>query len=119
MANSPWAGYDVLAARNDYLAHAPYDSVWDKRDKCWQQAVERTGGNSLPEPPPNTPIPEVTVLNMDQEVSLSARPPLNPIIDWHELFATDDDGEEWIIEPLLPARRMIALYSAPRPASPS
>ena len=36
-----------------------------------------------------------------------------PAIDWHELWA-DEDEEEWIIEPILPARRLVALYSAPK-----
>lgn len=36
-----------------------------------------------------------------------------PTLDWHALWA-DTDEEEWIIEPLLPARRLIALYSAPK-----
>lgn len=36
-----------------------------------------------------------------------------PRIDWHALWTIDDD-EEWIIEPLLPARRLIALYSPPK-----
>jgi hypothetical protein len=34
-------------------------------------------------------------------------------IDWHALWA-DQTEEEWIIEPLLPARRLVALYSAPK-----
>lgn len=34
-------------------------------------------------------------------------------IDWHALWA-DQTEEEWIVEPLLPARRLIALYSAPK-----
>lgn len=36
-----------------------------------------------------------------------------PAIDWHALW-DDDSEEEWIIEPLLPARRLVALYSAPK-----
>ncbi len=36
-----------------------------------------------------------------------------PSLDWHELWA-DDTEEEWILEPLLPARRLVALYSAPK-----
>lgn len=36
-----------------------------------------------------------------------------PCLDWHQLWA-DDSEEEWIVEPLLPARRMVALYSAPK-----
>lgn len=36
-----------------------------------------------------------------------------PALDWHALWA-EQDTEEWIIEPLLPARRLVALYSAPK-----
>lgn len=36
-----------------------------------------------------------------------------PIIDWRALWEADDD-EEWIVEPLLPARRLVALFSAPK-----
>jgi hypothetical protein len=34
-------------------------------------------------------------------------------VDWHELWAAETD-EEWILEPLLPARRQVAMYSAPK-----
>jgi hypothetical protein len=36
-----------------------------------------------------------------------------PRIDWAELWA-DETEEEWIVEPLLAARRLVALYSAPK-----
>jgi hypothetical protein len=36
-----------------------------------------------------------------------------PAIDWQQLW-DDDTQEEWIVEPLLPARRLVALYSAPK-----
>ena len=36
-----------------------------------------------------------------------------PVIDWHALWE-DESEEEWIVEPLLPARRLVALYSAPK-----
>jgi hypothetical protein len=36
-----------------------------------------------------------------------------PRLDWHALWA-DEDAEEWIVEPLIPARRLVALYSAPK-----
>jgi hypothetical protein len=114
LANSPWAGYSLTDARADYLENAPYDGVWDKREKCWEQAMGKAGAVALPEPDPQAPVPEVTVLDLDQEVAAATGPPLNPIIDWTELFATEDDGEEWIVEPILPARRMVALYSAPK-----
>lgn len=36
-----------------------------------------------------------------------------PRVDWKALWA-DDEPQEWIVEPLLPARRLVALYSAPK-----
>lgn len=36
-----------------------------------------------------------------------------PVLDWRELWA-DNTEEEWILEPLLPARRLVALYSPPK-----
>lgn len=36
-----------------------------------------------------------------------------PLVDWDDLWKEDEE-EEWILEPLLPARRLIALYSAPK-----
>lgn len=36
-----------------------------------------------------------------------------PLLDWHALWA-DETEEEWIVEPLLPARRLVALYSPPK-----
>jgi hypothetical protein len=63
LTNSPWSGYGLSDARADYMAHAPFDSVWDKRDKCWDQARERAAGVALPEPEPNAPLPDVTVLD--------------------------------------------------------
>lgn len=36
-----------------------------------------------------------------------------PTLDWHALWA-DTSEEEWIVEPILPAKRLVALYSAPK-----
>jgi len=36
-----------------------------------------------------------------------------PRLDWHALWE-EEDPEEWIVEPLIPARRLVALYSAPK-----
>jgi hypothetical protein len=36
-----------------------------------------------------------------------------PILDWDALWA-DETEEEWIVEPLLAKRRLVALYSAPK-----
>lgn len=68
------------------------------------------------------PLPEapaVTVLNgthapaeeeTSDELSLQQR---FPALDWHELWEEEDE-EEWIVEPLLPARRLVALFSPPK-----
>lgn len=36
-----------------------------------------------------------------------------PRLDWHELWA-DDAEDEWLHEPLLPARRSVVIYSPPK-----
>jgi hypothetical protein len=36
-----------------------------------------------------------------------------PRLDWAALWA-DESEEEWIVEPILPARRLVALYSPPK-----
>jgi AAA domain len=36
-----------------------------------------------------------------------------PRLDWHKLWA-DQAEQEWIHKPLLPARRLVAIYSAPK-----
>lgn len=63
----------------------------------------------VPEPTPSYDVAAATVLEEDAE----SIEDLFPILDWHELWASDDE-EEWIIEPILPARRGVALYSAPK-----
>ena len=32
-------------------------------------------------------------------------------LDWHDLWEADDEEEEWIVAPIIPARRLVALYS--------
>lgn len=36
-----------------------------------------------------------------------------PRLDWQALW-DDEDDEDWIVEPLLPARRLVAIYSPPK-----
>lgn len=36
-----------------------------------------------------------------------------PLLNWHDLW-DDDTEEEWLAEPLIPKRRLIALYSLPK-----
>lgn len=82
-------------------------------------------GTAIPRIPtaPDTPAATITEVTPDQLLGASPQttetapaqvePLIVPIIDWHELYAHDDD-DEWIIHPILPARRMVALYSAPK-----
>lgn len=82
-------------------------------------------GTAVPRiPAPLPDLPEATILEDsdpadpdsadDAEDPGSAVERFLPVLDFHQLFATDDDGEEWIIEPLLAARRMVALFSKPK-----
>lgn len=73
LANSPWSGYKLTDAEGDYMAHAPHDNAWDQREKCWRQAVDRTGGMGLPEPPEGEAIPSVTILDSDVVADLDAQ----------------------------------------------
>ena len=63
-------------------------------------------------PPVDTPTDPDTA---DEQTQLRREYVLNhlPPVDWHALWA-DEAEEDWIVEPLLPARRLIALYSAPK-----
>jgi hypothetical protein len=64
-------------------------------------------------PEPLEDAPAVTVL-ADVEAAPSDIRERFPLLDWHELWNSEDEEEEWIIEPLLPARRLVALFSAPK-----
>lgn len=57
---------------------------------------------------------EEPVEELDEEKQVAAWIDENlPVLDWHALWA-DNEEDEWIIEPLLPARRLVALYSPPK-----
>lgn len=62
-----------------------------------------------PEHNPSDPEQADQVLQLRREYVLEHL----PAQDWHALWL-DDTEEDWIVEPLLPARRLIALYSAPK-----
>ena len=62
-----------------------------------------------PEHTPSDPDQADQVLQLRREYVLEHL----PAQDWHALWA-DNTEEDWIVEPLLPARRLIALYSAPK-----
>lgn len=73
-----------------------------------------TQGQTSPrEARPLEPVPEPTVLNVSDDELASAIRERFPIINWRELWESDEE-EEWIIEPLLPARRLVALFSPPK-----
>jgi len=60
-------------------------------------------------PEPYDPGPE----NDPAETPSERAKRLFPRLDWDALWA-DDDEEEWIHDPLLPARRSVVIYSAPK-----
>jgi AAA domain len=60
-------------------------------------------------PEPYDPGPE----NDPAETPAERAKRLFPRLDWDVLWA-DDDEEEWIHDPLLPARRSVVIYSAPK-----
>lgn len=72
----------------------------------------------VPEPDAPIPVPPVTVITEraeEPEDGLEAFIDQTfPVIDWHELWGREDDELDWIIEPLLPARRLVAMYSPPK-----
>lgn len=115
LANSPWAGYQITDARDDYFSHAPRDHAWDEREKCWDQGEKAATGVALSEPAEGQTLPDVTVLPEGHAGELEVDPLLRfNLIDWHGLKRTEDIGEDWLIEPLVAAGRMTALYSAPK-----
>lgn len=118
----------LVAAGHLEHTHA-WDALWEAGRACGlpDTEIEATlgsgfrAGAQLPRViAERPPVPEPTVLTIPAPVALEAAapalegPPLNPCIDWHELWSRAEDNDEWIVEPLLPARRMVALYSAPK-----
>lgn len=57
---------------------------------------------------PSEPVAEEELFDENAEVRAHL-----PRLDWEALFA-DVDTDDWIVEPLIPARRLVALYSAPK-----
>jgi hypothetical protein len=68
-------------------------------------------------------VPPVTTMTDEQERteptngSVADEPPTIgdrfPPIDWYDLWEQEDD-DEWIVYPILPARRLVALFSPPK-----
>lgn len=60
--------------------------------------------------------PPVTILNLDEDAPDPETPDVErlfPRINWDELWA-DETTDEWIVYPLIPARRLVALFSPPK-----
>lgn len=123
LAHSHWSGYTLAQAEHDLYTHAPADERWGHREheQKWKSAL-RTAVDGWPEPDPlDTPDAYVLRVNDEQaEVDTDDARNLDdivrerlPILDWQQLW-DDDTEEEWILEPLLPARRLVALYSPPK-----
>lgn len=60
----------------------------------------------------NATPPDAASTTTDDDPAGRARK-LWPRIDWHKLWA-DETDIEWILEPILPAGRLVALYSPPK-----
>nr|QOL00343.1 hypothetical protein [uncultured organism] len=86
---------------------APFESN-DPLDPGYVEPVSTTGGETwgLPDGAPGVESTSA------EELAELVRKHL-PLIDWRELWQ-DETSEEWIIEPLLAARRQVAIYSAPK-----
>ena len=117
IANATWNEYSLADAEADFMAHAPHNSAWDGRAAKWRSATKTVGHKPARQPSKlEMETPPVSLLTTGSEIQPSGDggPLINPIIDWTELFTGEDVEEEWILPPLLPARRMVALYSAPK-----
>lgn len=135
-ANSPWSGYTRWNAERDLRAHAPSDHKWGPRehDQKWESAMMKVGLGGRAEPAQGElpALPEVTTFETplaspiavaaaaaeageesDPEAVGRAIEAMLPRLDWDTLFASQEE-EEWILEPILPARRNIAIYSPPK-----
>jgi hypothetical protein len=96
--------------------HAHYNHNDDMSAATKQLKNDGYGTDTThPELPPWTPTPTENTEQAEDETQLRRDYVLThlPAIDWHALWA-DETEEEWIVEPLLPARRLVALYSAPK-----
>lgn len=130
LGNSAWSGFDLAELESMFYANAPADEVWGlaaHRAK-WASALATVGGQGRPEPPPmpgGSTVEEVAAIELigaqvpPTPFAEAAAEPLadallNEPLDWAELFESEDEEEEWIAYPFLPARRTIALYSAPK-----
>lgn len=105
----------------DALTHASHTAGLNPRETKLTIRSGLTKGKTEPRPPrpgnTYTP-PPVTILG---DIPAAADPLDHideikqrlPILNWHDLW-NDTTTEEWIVEPLIPARRSIALFSAPK-----
>jgi hypothetical protein len=96
------------------LAHHGGDHTAAARSLAGEGYGDKAGAiESLPPwVPDGINIADLTPQQLDDERAAWVKDKF-PVIDWPELWA-DDSKEEWIAEPLLPARRLVALYSAPK-----
>lgn len=65
----------------------------------WREQILSQVSGWATEPPPDEP-----------ESVLSIGEP----IDWHALWADDEADEDWLIEPLIAAGRLVSIYSVPK-----
>ena len=76
-------------------------------------SVVELNGHARSAGPTAEPAGSAEPVTADEQAVLEAVRERLPALDWRELWETESD-DEWIVEPLLPARRLVALYSAPK-----
>lgn len=104
---------EVGLSKGQVYAHLHHDGDLSAATRALREA----GYGNTPAPAPELPpwLVDNPSAGLVPEEDLQAQYVLSslPALDWHQLWA-DESEEEWIAYPLLPARRLVALYSAPK-----
>ncbi|WP_154794717.1 bifunctional DNA primase/polymerase [Occultella kanbiaonis] len=105
---------DGAAWRARLLAAAPRDASWTERDVAEKWASQRSAAaRKGPADLSNVGGSIFTATSDAPQEPTAGVPGVVPAVDWAALWA-DRTEEEWIVEPILPARRLVALYSPPK-----
>lgn len=77
----------------------------------WTPPDVNPSTGELLDPPPDVD-PAIALAELEAHRENLVRERL-PVLDWHELWNNPAEVE-WLLEPLVPARRLVALYSPPK-----
>jgi len=131
LARASWSTLTLAEAEAAFTAAAPTCPTWTHKDVAakWKAQSQRGAPAAYPSKLRVDDLSWIdgrVDLNTGEVLEASQDDPgppsddpgerarrLFPRLDWHALWA-DDEEEEWIHEPLLAARRLVSLYSAPK-----